>query len=527
MNALAETGAQFSGADHLVASLAGAGVGVCFANPGTTEMAFVHALDRMPGMRAVLGLFEGVVSGAADGYARMAGRPAMTLLHMAPGLANAGANLHNARKAHAPILNIVGNHALRHLRYDAPLTADVAATASVFSDWVRTAQSAQSMARDAIEGLAVATGHPGRVATLIVPDDIGRAPVGVVAPAPVVPVESQGPRGLDPDLVARSVAGLGPGAVIIAAGTVLGDGPSLNLLAGIAAQTGTALIAPAANRRTERGAGLAAIPRIPYPVHEAMAALASFRRAILIEAPAPVAFFAWRDQPSRLLPRDCVVLPLAEVDQDGRLAVAMLADAIGARPRRFRTNGAGSMAAPRPGALTEASLCAAIAAALPEGAILIDEGMTHGRLVEAMTSDGPRHSCLMITGGAIGIGPPLAAGAAIACPDRPVVAMQADGSSMYTIQALWTQAREGANITTVIFANRGYDMLKTELVRGGANPGPLAAGLMDLRGPDLDFVSLARGMGVPAARCDDGAELYRLISAAVREPGPFLIEALL
>ncbi len=511
-----------NGADHLIASLAGAGVEVCFANPGTTEMPLVHALDRAPGMRAVLGLAEGAVSGAADGYARMKGRPAMTLLHMAPGLANAGANLHNAKKARTPVLNIVGNHAQRHLRYETPLGADVAATASVFSDWVRMARDAGSLAGDGIEALAVARGHPGRIATLIVPEDVGHDPA---AGPPVPALTPQAPRPLDPEMLRSAVAALGPGAVIIASGTVLEDAASINLLAGIAAQTGAALLAPTWNRRIERGAGRASIPRIPFPAAQAGAALSRFRRAVLIETHPPVAFFAWRDCPSLLLPQSCETIPLAEFDQDGRAAVAALAEAIGARPAPPPPMQAA--APPAGAAMSEANLSAAIAAALPEGAILIDEGMTRGRPVEALSAAGPPHALLSITGGAIGIGPPLAAGAAIACPDRPVVVMQADGSAMYTIQALWTQAREGLNITTVVFANKGYDMLKAELGRGGRNPGPLASRLMEMDGPALDFVSLARGMGVPAARTGDASELYRLIFAAVHEPGPFLIEAML
>src|SRR5690606_11406981 len=240
------------------------------------------------GMRAVLGLVEGAVSGAADGYARMAGKPAMTLLHMAPGLANAGANLHNAKKARAPVLNLVGNHALRHLRYETPLLADVAATASVFSDWVRTARDAGSLARDGIEALAVAKGHPGRIATLIVPADIGTDPVAPPV-APVAPLAPQPPRALDPELLRSAAAALGPGAVIVCSGTVLEDAATINLLAGIAARTGAAVLAPPSNRRIERGAGCATIPHIPFPVAEAVALLAPFRRAVLIEAAPPVA----------------------------------------------------------------------------------------------------------------------------------------------------------------------------------------------------------------------------------------------
>ncbi|MFN3936190.1 MAG: acetolactate synthase large subunit [Gemmobacter sp.] len=510
-----------NGAESLVRSLHGAGVEVCFANPGTSEMQFVDALDRTRLLRCVLGLFEGVVSGAADGYARMAGKPAVTLLHLAPGLANAGANLHNARKARTPMLNLVGDHAVRHLRYDAPLTADVAGTASALSDWVRTATSAETIARDAVEGLAVASGHPGRIATLIAPADIGWNEGGVVVP----PVRPEPARACEDAALRRSVSALGPGALILAGGTVLEHPPSLALLAGIARRTGAEIMAPLSNRRVERGAGRFELPRVPYPVDMALERLSGFRRAILIEAEPPVAFFAYPDRPSLLLPEGCEVIRLAEVDQDGRGAVAALADAVGARPGKAQD-------APRPeppasGPLDDGRLTAAIAAALPEGAIVVDERLTSAAALSPLSAGAPPMSWLSITGGAIGIGPPLAAGAGIACPDRPVIALQADGSAMYTIQALWTQAREGLNVTTVIFANRGYQILKQELYKVGANPGPDALGMLELDRPALDFVALARGMGVPALRVEDAADLYRAIAGAAAEPGPMLIEAVL
>lgn len=321
-----------NGAESLVRSLSAGGVEVCFANPGTSEMQFVDALDRTRLMRCVLGLFEGVVSGAADGYARIAGKPAVTLLHLAPGLANAGANLHNAKKARSPVLNIVGDHALRHQRYDAPLSADVPATAAVFSDWVRSAQSAASIAQDAVEGLAVAQGHPGRVATLIAPADIGWDEGGVIAE----PVAPQGARALDSQVLKQAVAALAPGTLILCGGTVLENPAAMALLAGVAAKTGAVLMAPTSSRRTERGAGIVDVSRIPYPIEMAIDVLKGFQRAILIEAQAPVAFFAYPKMPSLLLPEGCEVIGLAGFDQDGVEAAQALAEAIGARPAAAR-----------------------------------------------------------------------------------------------------------------------------------------------------------------------------------------------
>lgn len=513
--------APMNGAESVVRSLHAAGTEICFANPGTSEMQFVDALDRTRLMRCVLGLFEGVVTGAADGYARMAGKPAVTLLHLAPGFANGAANLHNARKAQSGILNLLGDHAVRHRGHDAPLTADIEGAAAPFSDWVRTGQSVATLARDAMAGLAVASGRPGRVATLILPADLGWDAGGQIAP----PVPPAPPPPVADDALSRAAAMLGPGAVLLVGGSVLADPGALALAAGIAARTGAALMAPGSNRRVEMGAGRPALARVPYPIDMALETRAGVDRAVLVEAVPPVAFFAYPGRPSLLLPAGCRVETLAGRDQDGAAALAALADLLGARPH----SGAD---APRPqppqaGALTDEALSQAIAAALPEGAIVIDEGITRARSVGALAAGAPPLSWLSITGGAIGIGVPLAAGAAVACPDRPVVALQADGSAMYTIQGLWTQAREGLNVTTIILANRSYEILKGELLRVGANPGPTALDMLDLRRPDLDFLSLARGMGVPGERVTDAAALYRAVAASVREPGPYLIEAVL
>lgn len=508
-----------NGAESLLRTLHGAGVDVCFANPGTSEMQFVDALDRTRLMRCVLGLFEGVVTGAADGYSRMAGKPAITLLHLAPGLANAGANMHNAKKARSPMLNLVGDHSVRHLQYDAPLSADVATTAAPFSDWVRTATSAETIARDAAEGLAAASGKPGRVATLIVPADIGWDEGGVIAD----PIPAQPARNVDDDVLARAIGMLGKDCVMICGGSVLEDRDSMALLQGVADQTGAALMAPTSSRRTERGAGQVRIPRIPYPIDMALESLKPFRKAVLIETRPPVAFFAYPGRPSLILQPDCEVVQLADFDQNGILAIEAIADALGARPAKVTD--APPPVAPGAGRLTYASLAAAIAAAMPENAIVIDEGITCGRDIYPATTGSAPMSWLSLTGGAIGIGVPLAIGAAIASPDRPVIALQADGSAMYTIQGLWTQARESLNITTIVFANRSYEILKQQLYKVGTNPGPDALNLLDLTRPDLDFVSLAHGMGVPGMRVEDARELYRLIISAAAQPGPFLIEA--
>ncbi|WP_299820374.1 acetolactate synthase large subunit [uncultured Jannaschia sp.] len=509
---------EMNGAESVVRSLHAAGVNVCFANPGTSEMQFVDALDRTGLMRCVLCLFEGVATGAADGYARMAGMPAVTLLHLAPGLANAGANMHNARKAQTPMVNLVGDHALRHRGYDAPLTADVEGAAAPFSDWVRTATGPDSFAADAMAALAAALSRPGKVATLIAPADIGWEAGGVLAPPPAAPAFAA----LEEGVVARAAGMLGPDTVILVGGGVLESPDALARLNGICAATGASLRAPTSNRRIERGAGRAGISKVPYPIDQALDALRPFRRAVLIETVPPVAFFAYPGRPSLLLPEGCETVTLAGRDGDGPAAVAALADHVGADPVIPETT---RPAPPAPGPITPEALAAAVAHALPGGAIICDESLTGGRALWGATEGAAPHSWISLTGGAIGDGIPMALGAAVACPDRPVLSLQADGSAMYTIQGLWSQARERANVTTVILANRSYQILKAELTAVGANPGRSALDMLNLDRPDLDFVALARGMGVPGRRVEDAVELQHAIAAAMAEPGPYLIEA--
>ncbi|WP_281967172.1 acetolactate synthase large subunit [Roseovarius nanhaiticus] len=514
---------EMNGAESVVRSLHAAGVDTCFANPGTSEMQFVDALDRTKLMHCVLGLFEGVVTGAADGYARMARKPAVTLLHLAPGFANAAANLHNAKKARVPMVNLVGDHALRHRKYDAPLSADVEGACAPFSDWVKSGEDAGSFARDAMEALRIAKGKPGRIATLVAPADIGWDEGGQMAPE----LDSEGPAPLDDTKLDEAVKTLAPGGntAILVGNSVLEDPATLKLLQGIGEKTGATILAPTSSRRTERGQGRAPIPKIPYPINEAIACLAPYDRAILIETLPPVAFFAYPGKPSLLLPEDCAQVTLVGVDGDGQAAVAALADRVGAKPG----NCTSPALAPRPqsGAITLDNLGAALANALPEDAIVIDEAVSSGGATFPAGDMAKPNTWLALTGGSIGIGIPLSAGAAIACPDRPVITLQADGSAMYTIQGLWTQAREGSNVTTIILANRSYAILKTELHNVGAQPGQDALDMLNLDRPHLDFVAMAKGMGVPGRRVEDVAELMRAIEDAAKEPGPYLIEAML
>jgi len=509
---------SMNGAESLVHTLLASGVDTCFANPGTSEMHFVAALDRIPGMRCVLGLFEGVVTGAADGYARMAGKPAATLLHCAPGLSNGLANLHNGRRAHTMMVNCVGDQATYHRPLDAPLTGDTEGFARGVSGWVRTATRAQDVGSDAAVAVQAARSAPGHIATLILPSDTCWDAGGVVAEPLPVPV----PQPAAPSDIAHVARLLRSGAPVM---FILGNGAlraePIATAHAIAAATGARLMAQTSNARIERGAGRHAIDRVPYPVDQAIAALTGVKHVVLVGAQKPTGFFAYPGKPGLMYPPDAEVHVLARVEHDlpatlRALAEELNAPAVAPLPAPLQTVATG--------AVTSASLGRSLAALMPEGAIVADESVSFGRGLYPGTHGAAPHDWLQLTGGAIGEGLPLATGAAVACPDRRVVTLQADGSAMYTVQALWTQARERLNVTTVILANRKYAILLGELAGVGANPGRTALDMMDLGNPDLDWVKIAGGMGVEAARAETMEQFNDLFAAANRRAGPFVIE---
>ena len=513
-----------NGAESLVRTLVGGGVTVCFANPGTSEMHFVAALDRVDGMRCVLGLFEGVVTGAADGYYRMTDNPAATLLHLGPGLANGLANIHNANKAASGMVNIVGDHATYHRQYDAPLTSDIEGLARPSSHWVKTSPDAMGIAADGALAVAAARMPPGRIATLILPADTawndGSGPAAVPPPAtPAAPSQAA------VDEAARVLRSGEPTLILVTGRAVREDG--LALAGRIAAKTGARIIAQGSNARTQRGRGRVSVDRIPYVVDQALKVLAGLRHVILVGAKMPVAFFAYPDKPSLLTPEGCDGHVLARPDEDLIAGLEMLAEAVGARgvPAPVVND-----APPRPamGAITSEALGASIGALLPENAIVADEAVTTGRGFFAPTRSAQPHDWLSNMGGSIGLGPPLATGAAVACPDRKVIGLQADGSAMYTVQALWTQAREALDVTTVLFSNRTYQILRGELANVGAgNPGRKALDMLDLGNPDIDWVGLARSLGVPGARVTDMEGFNGRFAEGLATPGPFLVEVVL
>ena len=513
-----------NGAESLVRTLVGGGVNVCFSNPGTSEMHFVAALDRVDGMRCVLALFEGVATGAADGYARMAEKPAATLLHLGPGLANGLANLHNASKASTPVVNIVGDHATYHRNYNSPLTSDIETAAKPFSGWVKTSPTAQTVAADGAAAIAAAMTPPGQVATLILPGDTAWDEGSGPAPVPPAPERAR----VAEDAVKDSARALRSGepAVLLLTGPALRE-KGLELAGRIAAKTGARILAQTFNRRMERGAGRVSIERIPYPVDQALKVLEGVKHIVLAGSRIPVAFFAYPDKPSLLAPKDTQFTTLAKEDEDIVHALEWLADELGAakQPLEPSTYDPPKLAT---GRIEAATLAQSLGALIPENAIVVDEGVSTGRGFFPSTRQAHPHTWLQNMGGSIGIGMPLAVGAAVACPDRPVLNLEADGSAMYTIQSLWTQARENLNVTTVIFNNRSYAILRHELTNVGAqNVGRKALDMLDLSRPDLDFVALARGMGVPGERVDTMDDFNKAVARGLATPGPYLVEAML
>ena len=519
-----------NGAEGLIRTLVGHGVDTCFMNPGTSEMHFVAALDEVPAMHSVLALFEGVATGAADGYARMAGRPAAALLHLGPGLGNGLANLHNARRARSPVLTIVGDHALSHRPYDAQLQSDIETVArNVSSVFVRTSESTADLAVDAVAALRAALGPPGTVATLIVPADVSWTGGGSVA-TDGPPRGRPAPTGAPPDgpVLARAAEALRsgrPAAVMIGGRACLG--PTLVTAADIAASTGASFLCETFPARLERGAGRPPVDRLAYLAEFAAMQLEGLSHLVLIDAASPVSFFAYPGRPSDLVPEGCTVHQLAGPGDDVASAVAELASLVGASPGSATPAGAAPPGLPT-GPLTAQAVCQALGALLPEGAVVSDEGNTSGLFAPGATAGSPPHDWLCLTGGAIGQGLPVAVGAAVAAPNRRVVALEADGSALYTLQSWWTMAREGLNVTTILLNNHSYAVLNMELDRVGAeSPGPRARDMLDLGRPSIDFVHLARGLGLHATRAETADSFADQLAAALATPGPSVVEAVI
>jgi acetolactate synthase-1/2/3 large subunit len=511
-----------NGAQALIQTLLNAGVDTCFTNPGTSEMHFVAALDDAD-MRAVLCLFEGVASGAADGYARIADKPAATLLHLGCGLGNALANLHNARKARVPMINIIGDHATYHTKYDAQLQSDIETVAKNISKWIKTTPQTSELASDAAEVVQVANGPPAQIATLILPADVSWNE-GAKPEQPRPPIQASPAADATVQAIAQVLQKSGKKAALLLGNRVLRE-EGLRTASQIAEKTGAKLFCEVFPTRLERGAGLPAVERIAYLAEMASVQLAGYDHLVLVDAKAPVSFFAYPGKKSYLVPDGCTAHTLVEQDEDALGSLRALVDALGARDTAPKLQEAGRPKLPK-GKLNASKACQAIGALLPERAIISDEAQTSGIKLPISTAGAPRHDVLALTGGAIGQGLPAAVGAAIAAPDRPVLALLGDGSAMYTIQALWTMAKEGLDITTVIFNNRSYGILNIELERVGAKSiGPKAKAQLDLSEPAIDFVAMAQGMGVYARRVETAEAFNTALEEAFKTKGPYLIDA--
>ncbi|HEY8574202.1 acetolactate synthase large subunit [Phenylobacterium sp.] len=510
-----------NGADALISTLVANDVTACFANPGTSEMQFVAALDRKPEMRPVLCLFEGVATGAADGYGRIAEKPACTLLHLGPGYGNGLANLHNARRAFTPVVNVVGDHATYHRQYDAPLNSDIPSIVAANSLWVRSADTPDSVAGLAAEAVAASFGPPAGPVSLILPADsawLETSSEAVIAQKPVRPA----PSGQAVDAAARAIRSATKAVVLIGGQACGAEG--LKQAARLAA-AGVTVYSDTFIARQPRGAGIYAPKRMQYFGEMALQELDGVDLMVFAGTTQPVAFFAYPNRPSVLVPEGAQTLSLAERSEDAVAGLAALADALGA-PAEGPVQPLKLPDAAPSGALSPALAGQSVARHLPENAIICDDAVTSGGGIAVPAMTARPHDVLALTGGAIGAGLPLAIGAAVAAPDRKVVSLNGDGAAMYTVQSLWTMARENLDVTCVVFANHTYRILNIEMTRTGAGQaGPQASKLLDLGGPNIDWVSVAKGLGLPAVRCSTAEEFETAFAGAMAQRGPFFIEA--
>ena len=513
-----------NGAQSLINALAEHGVDTCFANPGTSEMQLVAALDKQPNIRAVLCLFEGVVTGAADGYGRMADKPALNLLHLGPGFANGMANLHNAQRAGSPVLNMVGDHATDHLQHDAPLTSDIKGMATPVSHSFRVSDSAAGLAQTGLDALADCLNHNGSISTFVVPAD--HAWTDINETQSELPERSQAT--ISDTTITEIAAQLqsASNSCLFLGGRSLRE-EALHHAGRIAAATGCRLVTETFFARQARGVGRVATERLAYFGEAAAEQLAGTDLMVLAGTKAPVSFFAYPDKPSVLTPQSATQCTLVDRDGDALDALQRLADHLEAP--------AAPVVVAEPadcplvdGAIDATELGKVIANRLPEHAVVCDEGATNGLGAFLLTANAPPHDWLTLTGGAIGQGLPLAIGAAIACPEQKVIALEADGSGMYTVQALWTMVREQLDVAVVLLNNRSYAILNIELSRVGVEqPGPTALSLLDLSNPDLEWTDIARGMGMRARKVETVSELDEAFAEAMEQRGPCLIEVML
>lgn len=513
-----------NGAESLLETLINNGVEVCFSNPGTSEMHMVAAIGKTQGMRSILSLFEGVCSGAADGYGRMTGKPACTLLHLGPGLSNASANLHNAYKANSPVINLIGDHATYHKKYNAPLNSDVIGLAKPISHWVRSVDNANCLPSDAADAVVAANVKPGQIATLIVPADCAWDE----SVAPVATRELPGIPQVSQEAVKTAAEWLtnGTTTILLMSNLALSE-RCIELADQISQSTGARIFCDTFTAKIARGEGRCKVERLGYFAEQAMEQIKDARQLIMVGTKAPVGFFAYPGKSSEFYPEGSKHHTLAEVSQDAQDALQKLVDELDAgnlAPRKLLLSKGGLAS----GTLSPETVARAFSELMPTDSIVVDESATAGFMTYPLSETAEPHDWLSLTGGSIGYGLPSAIGAAVACPNRKVICLHGDGGAMYTIQSLWTMARENLDICVVIFANRKYQILQIELARVGAQSmNKKTLDMLDLSNPDLDFVKLSEGMGVRAGRATSAEEFNKLFATAMLERGPMLIETML
>mgnify|MGYP000440721534 CR=1 FL=1 len=524
-----------NGSQSLVQTLLNAGVDTCFSSVHTADKHLDASFSASKEFRTVATLFEGVATGAADGYARMAGKPAAMLSHYGFGLGNGQANLHNARKAKTPMINIVVSEAQGDIAAaDVMRESDIEAVAGNISQWVHTSQSADKLPGDAAHAVSVATGYPTQISTLIVPEDVlsvenieavqamaANKATLTSAHAAVIDETTLDETVLDEILRALKK---GKDCAIMVGGRALCE-PHLSLVAKIAKKSGARLISETFPARMQRGSGRPTTERLAYLAEMAEVQLRGLKHLIIVDTKAPVSFFAYPGKTSYLVPDGCTVHSLVTPENDIASTLTRVAEQLGATNVALALQQPVKTQLPK-GKLTGDKACDIIAAFMPENAIVSDESQTSGVKLMAKTAGCPKHDLLTLTGGAIGQGLPVAVGAAVACPSRPVIAMTGDGSAMYTIQSLSTMVQEQLDVTTIIFNNFSYAILQVELERVGVegNAGPKAQSQLDLRGPNLDFVEIGGGMGMSAVRVDTCQDFANELQKALAQPGPHLIE---
>ncbi len=513
-----------NGAESMLETLINNGVEVCFSNPGTSEMHMVAAIGKTQGMRSILSLFEGVCSGAADGYGRMTGKPACTLLHLGPGLSNASANLHNAYKANSPVLNLIGDHATYHKKYDAPLNSDVVGLSEPISHWVRSVANAASLPSDAADAVVAANVKPGQISTLIVPADCAWDESVVPEGQRQLPTAN-----LVSDEAVKTAAEQlrnGKTTIILMSNLALTE-KCIELADQISQATGARLYCDTFTAKISRGEGRCPVERLGYFAEQATEQIKDAQQLIMVGTKAPVGFFAYPGKASEFYPEGSTLHTLAEVSEDAQDALQKLVDELDAghldlRRQLLRKPGLAS------GDLSPESIARTFTELMPTDSIVVDESATAGFLTYPLSEGAEPHDWLSLTGGSIGYGLPTSIGAAVACPERKVICLHGDGGAMYTIQSLWTMARENLDICIVIFANRKYQILQIELARVGAQSmNKKTLDMLDLSNPDLDFVKMSEGMGVRAARATTADEFNKLFETAMKEKGPMLIETML